>query len=379
MIRVVVVEDSALFRRALCAALQSDPELHVVAEARNGREGVALVLQHRPDIVTMDVNMPLLNGYEAAEQIMALCPTPIVIVTGSPTKQEEQGIMRALSLGVLDVVAKPDLLRPQGQQQARELIDKLKILSKARVLRHLTGLFKRLNEEPAQTSAVPAYALHLTGLVQPPQEALPVPAPKPESWRVVAIASSTGGPAALARIVSLLPGDLGGAIVVAQHIAEGFTPMLVNWLDSLTPLKVVEAEAGAALIPGTMVVGPSGRHLQVNASGKLELLDTPAVHGCRPSGDVLLSSVARVFGSRAVGVILTGMGCDGTEGAQAIQRHGGLVYAQDESTCVIFGMPRSAIEAGAANRVLPLDNFSLEITRLLGRQESSACQDTPCR
>jgi two-component system chemotaxis response regulator CheB len=155
--------------------------------------------------------------------------------------------------------------------------------------------------------------------------------------------------------------------------------MLVNWLDSLTPLKVVEAEAGAALIPGTMVVGPSGRHLQVNASGKLELLDTPAVHGCRPSGDVLLSSVARVFGSRAVGVILTGMGCDGTEGAQAIQRHGGLVYAQDESTCVIFGMPRSAIEAGAANRVLPLDNFSLEITRLLGRQESSACQDTPCR
>jgi two-component system chemotaxis response regulator CheB len=344
MIRVLVVDDSSLFRAAFAAVLQSDPELKVVATAKNGLEAVDKVQEHRPDIVTMDVNMPVLNGYEAVEKIMAFCPTPIVMVTASASKQAEEGIIRALGLGALDVAGKPDLARPEGREHARQLIEKIKVLSKARVIRHMAGL--RL--------------FHSDQRLRPP--------PKAQHWGVVAVASSTGGPAALARILSSLPADLAAAVVVAQHIADGFTQMLVHWLSTVTALKVVEAQPHTPLMPGNVVVGPSGRHVEVDQDEKLRLLDTPPVHGCRPSGDVLLSSVAKTFGSRAVGVILTGMGRDGAEGAQAVRRRGGCVIAQDEASCVIFGMPKATIDEGAADKVLPLDEIGGEIVRLVGRQ-----------
>lgn len=345
MIRVLVVDDSTFFRNALTAILQEDPELTVVATAKNGSEAIELVQRHRPDIVTMDVNMPILNGYEAAEQIMALYPTPIVIVTGSPTKQDKEGVIKTLALGALDVIPKPDLARPAvATRSISDLIEKIKVFSTAHVVRHVAGLRKA-------RPAPPTAKTELTGRAN-----------------VVAIAASTGGPAALAKIFSSLPEDLDASIVVAQHIAEGFTPTLVQWLASVTSLAVREGEAGCALTPGMAVIAPSGRHMRVDSSGKIQVLDLPPVRGCKPSCDILLTSVAETFGDRTIGLVLTGVGGDGTEGLKAIQSRGGVTIGQDEPSSAIFGMPKSAIEAGAVDRVLPLDDIPNEIVRLVGKR-----------
>lgn len=348
MIRVLVVDDSALFRTALTAILEKDPDLTVVATAKDGREAVELVRRHRPDIVTMDVNMPVMGGYEAVEKIMALCPTPVVMLTGSPTKQDREGLIKALSLGALDVLAKPDLSRlAEAAHVVREMIEKVKLLSKAHVIRHLAGLRRLRDHRSAVRTS------------------------RPEQWYVVAIVASTGGPAALARIFSRLPGDLAASVVVAQHIAEGFTQMLVEWLSSVSSFDVLEGEPGCPLRPGLAAIAPFGRHMEVDSDGRLRLVDSAPVHGCRPSGDVLLTSVSKTFGDRAVGVILSGMGVDGTEGAKGIRTRGGRVVVQHESSCVIFGMPKSAIEAGAADCVLPLDDIPKEIVRLAGRRDTT--------
>jgi len=350
VIQVLVTDDSALFRNAFVAFLETDPELHVVATAKNGHEAVELVQRHRPDVVTMDVNMPVMNGYEAVEQIMARCPTPVVMVTGSPSKQEKQSVIKALALGAVEVEAKPDLTQPGDAEPLRNLIERIKRCSTAHVVRHIGGLRKR-----AQYPAAPVETR--------------------QSAAVVAIACSTGGPAALAEILPALPSDLGAAVLVVQHITEGFTRTLVEWLQSLTPLHVREGERGMPLAPGTVIIAPPGRHMRVDSSGKLHLLDLPPIHGCKPSGDVLLTSVAETFGDRAVGVILTGMGSDGTDGLLSIRNRGGVTIAQDEASCAIFGMPKSAIEAGAVDRIVPLAEIPAEIVRLVGRQKQSA--ETP--
>ena len=348
MIRVLVVDDSALVRAALKAIFEKDPDLTVVATAKDGREAVDLVQRLRPDIVTMDVNMPVMGGYEAVEEIMGVCPTPIVMITASATKQDREGVIKALSLGALDVLAKPDLSRlAEAGPTVRQVIDKVKLLSKARVLRHVAGL-RRLRDRQ-----------------------LAVQATESEQWYVVAIASSTGGPAALAKIFSSLPGNLAASVVVAQHIAEGFTQMLVEWLSSVSSFEVQEGEPGRPLEPGMAAIAPFGRHMEVDADGRLRLVDSTPVHGCRPSGDVLFTSVSKTFGNRAVGVILTGMGRDGTEGAMAIRRRGGRTIVQHESSCAIFGMPKSVIDAGAADRVLLLDEIPNEIVRLVGRRNKA--------
>jgi len=352
VIRVLVVDDSAFFRNALTAILQEDSELTVVATAKNGSEAVELVRSHRPDIITMDVNMPVMNGYEAVEQIMALYPTPIVIVTGSPTKQDKEGVIKALALGALDVIPKPDLAQPAGAKRSiDDLVGKVKLFSTAHVVRHVAGLRKARRGPP-------------TAKVEPTERA-----------SVVAIAASTGGPAALAQIFSSLREDLAASIVVAQHIAEGFTPTLVQWLASVTSLEVREGEAGCALTPGMAVIAPSGRHMRVDSSGKIQMLDLPPVRGCKPSGDILLTSVAETFGDRAIGLVLTRMGTDGTEGLKAIQSRGGVTIGQDEASCAIFGMPKSAIEAGVVDRILPLDDIPGELVRRAGRRKQRMTND----
>jgi len=345
VIRVLVVDDSSFFRTALTGILQEDPELTVVAAAKNGSEAVDLVQKHGPDVVTMDVNMPVLNGYEAVERIMALCPTPIVIVTGSPTKQDKEAVIKALAMGAVDVIPKPDLTRPATAKQAiSDLVGKVKLFSTAHVLRHLAGLRK-------------------TRVAPPTAKIEPTGRPS-----VVAIAASTGGPAALAKIFSSLPKDLAASVVVAQHITEGFTATLVQWLGSVCSLEVREGVAGSALEPGTAAIAPSGRHMRVDSNGRIQVLDLPPVRGCKPSGDILLTSVAETFGDRATGIVLTGIGGDGTEGLKAIQNRGGVTIGQDESSCAVFGMPKSAIDAGVVDRVVPLDEIPGEIVRLTGRR-----------
>jgi len=192
---------------------------------------------------------------------------------------------------------------------------------------------------------------------------------------VIAIAASTGGPAALAKILSSLPEDLAASIVVAQHIADGFTPTLVQWLTSVTHLEVRVGEAGCALTPGMAAIAPSGRHMRVDSNSRIQVLDLPPVRGCKPSADILLTSVAETIGSRAIGVVLTGMGDDGTEGMKAIQSRGGVTLGQNEASCAIFGMPKSAMDAGAVDRVLPLDDIPDELARLAGRGKPLKAND----
>ncbi len=346
MIRVLVVDDSLLFRTAFSAVLQRDPEIEVVATAKDGREAVALVQQHRPDLVTMDVNMPEMNGYEAVEQIMAVHPTPIVLVTGSPSKRSRQAVMKALALGALEVVAKPDLSRSeQAAASVAELIETIKTLSTAHVVRHVGWLRKSRQRARA---ARRAFGTRL--------------------WSAVAIASSTGGPAALAELLAALPDDLAAAVVVAQHLADGFTQTLVEWLGSVSSLPVREARPGERLEPGTVTVAPSNRHMKVDCEGRVRLVEGPALGGARPSADLLLSSVSEAFGAQAVGIVLTGMGRDGTEGLRAIRSRGGHTIAQDESSSVVFGMPRAAIEAQVVDQVLPLEKIPEAVVTLVGRR-----------
>jgi len=342
MIRVVIVDDSAIFRTALAATLNQDPEVEVVGTAANGREGVELIQRLRPDVVTMDVNMPVMSGYEAVEEVMAACPTPILIVTASPGKQDREAVMKALALGALEVLPKPYVGRGAKENPAlTELVSKVKALSKAHVIKHVAGSLKRRRQPLAQPPGATA-----------------------QEWAVVAIASSTGGPAALARVLAELPEELPACLLVAQHMAHGFSSTFVDWLASVSHHEVVEATTGCRLRPGLTLIAPASRHLRVNARGVPQILDLPPVHGCKPSGDILLTSVAQAFRDRAIGVVLTGMGKDGTEGLQAIQENGGVTVAQDEATSVIYGMPRSAIEAGVVDRIVPIDAMAHTFAKL---------------
>ncbi len=342
MIRVVIVDDSAVFRIAIAAVLNQEPDVEVVGKAANGKEGVELIQRLRPDVVTMDVNMPVMTGYEAVEEVMASCPTPIVIVTASPGKQEREAVVKALALGALDVLPKPYVGRGAKANPAiAELVGKVKMLSKAHVIRHVAGSFKRRRQQVGHP-----------------------PGAEGKEWCVVAIASSTGGPAALAKIFSALPEDLPACLLVAQHMAAGFSSTFVEWLASVSHCEVQEAKLGCSLRAGLALIAPAGRHLRVSTNGLPQILDLPPVNGGKPSGDILLTSVSQVFGARAIGVVLTGMGKDGTEGLRSIRDNGGVTVAQDEFTSVIFGMPKSAIEAGVAEQIAPLDTMAATIAEL---------------
>ena len=346
MIRAVIVDDSGVFRTAIAAVLNQDPEIEVVGTAANGKEGVELIQRLRPDVVTMDVNMPVMGGFEAVEQVMASCPTPIVIVTASPGKQDREAVMAALALGALDVLPKPYIGRGVKANPAiDDLVSRVKTLSKAQVIRHMSGSFKRRRKQANQQAQAEGQA-----------------------WCVVAIASSTGGPAALAKILAALPGDLPACLLVAQHMAEGFSSTFVEWLTSVSQLEVQEAKMSCIPRAGLALIAPAGRHLRAGTNGLPQVLDLPPVNGCKPSGDVLLTSVAQVFGARAIGVVLTGMGKDGTDGLRAVRENGGATVAQDESSSVIFGMPKSAIEANVVDQIVPLDAMAPTIARLARRR-----------
>ncbi len=336
-IRVLVVDDSDLARELIIAILSTDKEITIAGEAKNGREAVEKVRQLKPDIVTMDIEMPIMNGLEAIEQIMATNPVPILVVT---TRGDAHTAYAAISKGALDLVVKPDV----NLEGAREFIQKIKLLSKIKVIMHISG--KRvMREKPVVIPPV------FTGKT---------------SDRVVAIASSTGGPEALSVFLSALPETFPCPLAIAQHNSDGFVPGLVEWLDRIVKVHVKVAEEGETIVPGTAYVSPSEKHMEITVTKKVAFIERHPKDIYRPSCDMLLSSIALAYKAKAIGIILTGMGSDGVRGMKQIREAGGATIAQDEKTCVVFGMPKVAIESGCIGKILPLDEISDEIISLVG-------------
>ncbi len=348
MIRVLVADDSPTTRALLTGILTSDPELQVVGEARNGVEAVELTRKLRPDVVTMDIRMPHLDGFEATKEIMITAPTPIVIVTASVAVHDVEVSMHTLRAGALAILPKPPGPGAPGfEAAAQELVNQIKAMSQVKVVRHWRQPAPASRDEGRRPKAE-----------RKPGADLP-------RARVVAVATSTGGPAALHRLLSDLPGDFPPPVLVVQHITAGFTAGLADWLNKVSGLHVKIAEDGEALAAHTVYLAPDDRHLGVSPRGKVALSAAPPVGGFRPSGTYLFESVARVYGAAAVAVILTGMGDDGVAGLRAVRQAGGRVIAQDEKSCVIFGMPGCAIAAGLADVVLPLDNMAARLAELV--------------
>lgn len=354
IIRCLVVDDSPTFRAVMREVLEHDAGIRVVGEAGDGIEAVEKTLKLKPDVITMDVQMPRRDGLMAIQQIMADCPTPMVVVAAG-ANEESLGIgFRALRLGAVEVLSKPD------QADAQRFTKQAAAIRFA--VRAFAGLTmaargRGLSPPPKQGSPSVAAPVRLTTSRTRP--------PPSRSLRGVGIVTSTGGPAALAKIFEALPPSFPVPILVVQHIIDGFGWTLVRWLQTQCKLKVVTAVGGEILEGGTVYFAPDGQHLVVSA-GRLRLDDGPPTKGFKPSGTVLLASLAREFGSEAAGLILTGMGDDGVLGLRVLRDRGGFTAAQGPNSSVIYGMPGAALGSGAASASWELDEIAPELMRLVG-------------
>jgi two-component system chemotaxis response regulator CheB len=358
-IRVLIAEDSAFMRRVLKLLLTSDPQIDVVGEARDGVETLLLNDSLNPDVITMDINMPRKSGLEATEEIMSTRPRPIVIVS-SEARDRAEPALRALELGAIDFVAKPANGIDLGMESVRdELIRKVKIAAKVRVVRNAAPRPpKALGSAPAESAILSAGVDVESVPVQPePGNGLRTTLSPAVAQRfpIFVLAASTGGPAALMSVLPRLSDNLGGAILLIQHMPASFTTQFSRQLAEVCALPVKEAEAGELIRSGTVYVCPGANHLRVSPSGRLLLDSGPRINGHRPCADLTLESVADYAGALGAAVVLTGMGNDGAKGVQALKAAGGYVIVQDESTSVIFGMPSEAIRTGAVDEVQPLD------------------------
>ncbi|MBI4565714.1 MAG: chemotaxis-specific protein-glutamate methyltransferase CheB [Planctomycetes bacterium] len=331
-IHVLVAEDSVTTRELLVAILRSDPELQVVGEAKNGAEAVERTRHLQPHVVTMDIRMPVMDGFEATKRIMIETPTPIVIVSGSLDVREVEVAMHALRAGALAVLPKPaGPAAPDYEAVKKTFLETVKAMSQVKVVRHWPP-HVRFSAGPRPKKIAPA--------------------------RIIAMAASTGGPAALSRVLSDLPGNVPVPLLIVQHIAPGFGDGFVAWLNNNSRLRVKQAQQGERLLPGMAYVAPDGRHLGLSDPTTVLLSDAPPLEGLRPSATFLFESVARHVGSAALAVILTGMGRDGVAGLRAVREAGGRIVAQDEESAVVFGMPGAAVAAGLTDAVLPLSSIA---------------------
>jgi len=346
-VRVLVVDDSALMRKLIPQMLTGDESIEVVGTAMDGNFCLKKIEELKPNVVTLDLEMPGMNGIDTLKEIMRREPVPVIVFSSHSTEGASV-TMKALGLGAFDFVTKPKDASAHMAETSKELIAKIKAAAECKL-------------KPRAVFGVPQ---------RPKKASVPAGAPT----KVIAIGVSTGGPQALEYLFTQLPGDFPGAIVVVQHMPDGFTDMFARRLDELSPLRVKEAQSGDLLQPGRVLICPGSRHMKVKRlpMGDIVVLtDEARVNGHRPSVDVLLRSVAEEFRAQAIGVLMTGMGDDGAEGLGLIKKEGGMTIAQSEESCVVYGMPKAAIERGYAIRAVALDVMAATLQALCGRNSGS--------
>jgi two-component system chemotaxis response regulator CheB len=367
-VNVLVVEDSLFASMTIRRILAQDPDIRVIGTARNGVEGIEKLKALKPQVITMDIEMPVMDGLRALEEIMRWQPTPVIVLSAHSTKGAE-ATLRAFDSGAFEVVAKPsggagaDL-----ESLSRELTDKIK----AAALSDPARLKQSLNNRPCNRSLnkqfpVKAAAVDSAGGFRNGSHSLPE-----QAVEIVAIGTSTGGPAALQTVLPALPADLPVPVLVAQHMPAGFTAPLAQRLDGICPLPVREAVDGDVLLPGNIYIAPAGKQMQVQRkSGQVvAIINTEAAISTlyRPSVDILFLSLAKEIGSATLAVVMTGMGNDGCKGLKAIRDSGGFAIAEAEDSCIVYGMPRAVIEAGLANRVVTLPEIGKTIVECVMRR-----------
>lgn len=329
-IRVLVVDDSTFMRHVIAGIINSDPQLEVIATAKNGEEAIRKVADLRPDVITLDIEMPRMNGLDALKYIMKNFPTPVIVLSAL-TQEGAEYTFKALEYGAVDFIAKPSGYISLDLHKIRyEIISKIKVAASANLLK-----------TKIKPSVIESFE---------PTE------------RVIIMGASTGGPQTLAYILESLPPNI-PPILIVQHMPEGFTKPFAERLNRLCEFEVKEAEEGEYISRGLVLVAPGGFHMTVSKTGRIQLHRGPLIHGVRPAVDPLMESAAESFGSKTIGVLLTGMGRDGAYGMKKIKEKGGFTIAQDKRTSVVFGMPRAAIEEGCVDVVLPLHKIPFEIMR----------------
>jgi len=348
-LRILVVEDSLTVRKRLVEILGSDADIELVGEAEDGKRAIEICEQCRPDLITMDMMLPVMSGLAATEYIMAHCPTPILVVSASTNRGELFKIYEALAAGAVDVLEKPTGTEAEGVWE-RRFLAMVKLVARIRVITHLRARLTGMRERVANAGA------SAPGASRPAQK-----------FDLVAIGASTGGPGAIVEILRSLPAEFHLPILFVLHINEPFGTALADWLDGQTARRVSYAEDGApvASLGGRVVVAPSGRHLVVR-DRRLRLTLDHERHSCRPSVDVLFESVAAEYGPSAVACLLTGMGKDGALGLRKVRDCGGTTIAQDESTSIVYGMPREAAMLGAAQQILRIGEIGPRLASLQG-------------
>ena len=349
-IRVLVVDDSALMRKLIPAILARDSSIEVVGTAMDGAFALKKIEELKPDVVTLDLEMPRMDGMETLRLIMQRAPLPVILFS-THSKEGGYATFKALAIGAVDFLAKP---KDAAAGRLEEIADRL--IAKIKVAKRAAG--RKLPPALIEEVAAPKKGIRAT---LPPR-------------RVIAIGISTGGPNALQFVLSQIPADFQSTIVIVQHMPEGFTEMFAKRLDECCALEVHEARSGDLLLAGRVLICPGNRHMMLRRMPRGDMVvlsDGPPVNGHRPSADVLFHSLAQEFGLTAVGVLMTGMGDDGAEGLGAIKAAGGMTIAQSEDTCVVSGMPRAAILKGYANKIIPLDGLGAYLVSHYGAERGA--------